>query len=86
MKKSILYFLFLMNMSFGYAQQTYTVKGESLELKTEVEGNLDLLWTIKDCKYRFFVKTKDGTLTELKNNKQSDNFPTDIMVGYKFKL
>ncbi|OZV69366.1 hypothetical protein [Winogradskyella aurantia] len=52
-----------------YGQETYTINGETLELKTEIEGELDLLWNIIDNEYRYFVKTNDGSIVELKNTK-----------------
>ena len=61
----------LFNISM-YAQQTYTVGNETLELKTEVEGNLDLLWTIDDSKYRYFVRSEDGNIQELVNTKNPE--------------
>tara|TARA_R100001039_G_C1848792_1_gene108869 strand:- start:232 stop:1173 length:942 start_codon:yes stop_codon:yes gene_type:complete len=72
MKKLIL----ILCLSFSFvslkAQETYTVNGETLELKTEVEGNLDLLWNIIDGQYRYFVRTEDGSIKELVNTKNPD--------------
>ncbi|ARV10057.1 hypothetical protein BTO05_10570 [Winogradskyella sp. PC-19] len=69
MKKIIIIYVFLAFASIGFAQKIYTVKGEKLELKTEVDGKLDLLWTVTDGQYRYFVRTSDGTITELKSTK-----------------
>ena len=55
-----------------HAQESYTIGNESLELKTEVDGNLDLLWTIDNSKYRYFVRSNDGTIKELVNTKNSE--------------
>lgn len=55
-----------------HAQETYTIDNETLELKTEVDGNLDLLWTIDKSKYRYFIRTKDGAIQELVNTKNSE--------------
>lgn len=55
------------------AQETYTVNGQDLVLKTEVEGTLDLLWNIIDNQYRYFVRTSDGTIIELTNTKDVNN-------------
>lgn len=55
-----------------HAQKTYTIGNETLELKTEVDGNLDLLWTIDNSKYRYFVRSNDGTIKELVNTKNSE--------------
>lgn len=51
------------------AQNTYTVNGESLSLKTEVEGTLSLLWNTIEGEYRYFSKKEDAIL-ELKNTKE----------------
>ncbi len=59
--------------SFAFAQQTYTVNNETLALKTEVEGTLDLLWNTFDGTYRYFIKNADDSIIELKNTKGSDN-------------
>lgn len=55
-----------------YSQDTYTIEGESLELKTEVSGELTLLYNIIDDSYRYFVK-KGNEIVELKNTRGSDN-------------
>lgn len=54
------------------AQQTYTIGDETLELKTEVEGNLDLLWTIENSYYRYFVRSTNGSIQELVNTKNPE--------------
>jgi len=50
------------------AQETYTINGTSYELKTEVNGTIDLLWNVIDGEYRYFVK-KGTTIQELVNTK-----------------
>ncbi|WP_431133743.1 hypothetical protein [Psychroserpens mesophilus] len=74
MKKIICVLCFILSVSFLNAQERYTVNGETLELKTEVDGKLDLLWNIIDGKYRYFVRTEDNTITELKNTKVDRRF------------
>ncbi|WP_047550164.1 hypothetical protein [Psychroserpens sp. Hel_I_66] len=74
MKKIVCLFCFLLSFSFLEAQETYTVDGEMLELKTEVDGKLDLLWNIIDGKYRYFVRTENNEITELKNTKVDGKF------------
>lgn len=74
MKKIICILCFVLSVSFLQAQESYTINGETLELKTEVEGKLDLLWNIIDGKYRYFVRTEDDTITELKNTKVDRKF------------
>jgi len=54
------------------AQETYTVQNESLQLKTEVEGQVDLLWNIIDGKYRYFVRSSDSVITELVNTRNEN--------------
>ncbi|HZW63416.1 MAG TPA: hypothetical protein VFF15_07220 [Flavobacteriaceae bacterium] len=74
MKKIGLCLGFLLLSFFSFSQETtYTVNHETLELKTEVEGKLDLLWNIIDGKYRYFVKTEDNTLQELQNTKDDNS-------------
>ncbi|MBB3124057.1 hypothetical protein FHS04_001566 [Mesoflavibacter sabulilitoris] len=71
--KRLLFILSLCVSTLSFAQQTYSVNGESLKLDTEVEGTLDLLWTSVDGQFRYFVKTEDKTITELKNTKNENN-------------
>ncbi|MEO8933281.1 MAG: hypothetical protein ABI295_03155 [Xanthomarina sp.] len=70
----IIIFILLLSLSFTSlkAQETYNINDEILQLKTEVEGNLDLLWNTFDGQYRYFVKTKDGFLQELINTKNPE--------------
>ncbi|WP_323787083.1 hypothetical protein [Psychroserpens sp.] len=74
MKKIICILCFILSVSFLQAQESYTINGETLELKTEVDGKLDLLWNIIDGTYRYFVRTEDNTITELKNTKADRKF------------
>ena len=73
MKKLALTFLLFLCFSSLIAQNTYTINNETLVLKTEVEGKIDLLWNIIDQKYRYFVRTEDGRIEELTNTKGEDN-------------
>ncbi|WP_353779640.1 hypothetical protein [Winogradskyella sp. 3972H.M.0a.05] len=72
MKRLVFIVIAMLFFSYSNAQQTYTVNGESLELKTEIDGTLDLLWNIIDGQYRYFVRSEDGTITELKNTRGED--------------
>lgn len=83
MKKIGLILCFLLSYTFTQAQESYTVDGETLQLKTEVDGKLDLLWNIIDGKYRYFLRNSNGTITELKNTKDSNN---DYQEEYKTVL
>tara|TARA_R100001369_G_scaffold92608_2_gene138673 strand:- start:837 stop:1700 length:864 start_codon:yes stop_codon:yes gene_type:complete len=69
MKKVLLLLLICFAFQFNYSQENYTVDGETLPLKIEIDGELDLLWNIIDNKYRYFVRTDDGSITEIKNTK-----------------
>ncbi|WP_299891186.1 hypothetical protein [uncultured Lacinutrix sp.] len=73
MKKLIFILSCFAFCSFSYAQQTYTIGDKTIVLKTEVEGSLDLLWNSIDGQFRYFIKTKDDALLELKNTKGSNN-------------
>jgi len=69
--KNLLFTLCLLaTIQFGYSQETYTVNNETLELKSEMEGTLDLLWTSgSDGIFRYFIKKEDNSIVELKNTK-----------------
>lgn len=73
MKKLILFAIFLFSSTLIIAQETYTVDGQSVQLKTAVKGPLGLLWTIIDDEYRYFIKTQDHQLVELINTKSADH-------------
>jgi len=83
MRKILIIVLLCFAFQTNYSQESYTVNGESLELKTEIDGKLDLLWNIIDGKYRYFVKTEDNTITELKNTKDADK---NYLEEYKTTL
>ncbi len=67
LKNVFIVFVFLVAAT-GFAQETYTVNGETYALKTEVEGPLTLLWNVIDTEYRYFAK-KDNAIVELKNTR-----------------
>lgn len=73
MKKQVLIAIFFLSFICARAQDTYTIDGQSIELKTAVEGPLDLLWNTVSGQYRYFVRTDDNQLVELKNTKNADN-------------
>ncbi|MBU2921964.1 hypothetical protein KO504_11480 [Winogradskyella psychrotolerans] len=83
MKNILLSMLLFLTFQFNYSQENYTINGETLELKTEVDGTLDLLWTSDDGNYRYFVKSENGTITELKNTKESKR---NFLEEYKTTL
>ncbi len=72
MKKIVIVICFFLSISLIKAQETYTVQGETLQLKTEVEGQLDLLWNIINGQYRYFVRTSTNEIIELKNTKNEN--------------
>lgn len=71
-KKVIFLIAFFSFTCFSSAQESYKVNGESVILKTEIDGHIDLLWNIIDNHYRYFVR-KDGEIIELVNTKDSNN-------------
>lgn len=73
MKKLVLICGIFAFVTIGFSQDNYDVNGETLQLKTEIEGTLDLLWNVTDGNYRYFVRSSNGSITELKNTKNSDN-------------
>lgn len=69
MRPARLLFMLAMLLSiYASGQQQYTVEGQTLTLKTEVEGKLTLLWNIFDGEYRYFSK-KGNTIIPLVNTK-----------------
>ncbi|MBX2826773.1 MAG: hypothetical protein KTR22_01335 [Flavobacteriaceae bacterium] len=56
-----------------FGQQVYEVDGSAYTLKTEVEGNLTLLWNIIDGEYRYFSKKGDD-VRELKNTRVNKKY------------
>ena len=74
MKKLLLFSLLFLTFQVNYGQENYTLNGESLNLKMEAEGSLDLLWTSDSGNYRYFVKTENDEITELKNTKDNKTY------------
>lgn len=72
MRKIIFLLLFILFCFSASAQKQYTINGETLELKTEVTGTIDLFWNIIDHEYRYFVR-KDNVITELVNTRGNNN-------------
>ncbi|WP_405575264.1 hypothetical protein [Winogradskyella sp. Asnod2-B02-A] len=74
MKKLLLFSLLFLIFQVNYSQENYTINGESFNLKMEAEGTLDLLWTSDSGTYRYFVKTENDVITELKNTKDNKTY------------
>jgi hypothetical protein len=73
MIKKIVCFIVCFSYSLiNFSQESHMINGESVKLKTEVDGSIDLLWNIIDGNYRYFVRT-NGEIIELVNTKGSDN-------------
>lgn len=83
MKKLALLFCFVLCSFALQAQETYLIDGESVELETEANGKLDLLWKIINREYRYFVKTEDNNLIELINTEANNG---DFNYEYKATL
>ena len=73
MKNLVILFAFIAFSNLAFSQDTYTINNETLELKTELDGTLDLLWNTFNGQYRYFVRTNDGSISELKNTKGTNN-------------
>lgn len=73
MKKVLLFLFVLFSYSTIQSQETFTVNGETLQLKTEINGPLDLLWNIINNEYRYFIRTSNNTITELVNTRDGNN-------------
>jgi hypothetical protein len=83
MKKLGLIVFLCCTVSVSFSQKEYKVDGESFQLKTEVEGSIDLLWNVIDGNYRYFVE-KDGEIEELTNTKNnSGSFQEEYLITLK---
>lgn len=83
--KKVLIFIFLMALcQTTFAQKIYTINNETFELKTEIEGDLDLLWNTIDGEFRYFVQNNAGDIQELKNTKDSET--NNYLEEYKTVL
>ena len=60
--------VFLLFASPLISQENYTIDGEQLNLKTEVDGTITLLWNTINGTYRYFIK-KGNAISELKNTR-----------------
>ncbi|MDH7912062.1 hypothetical protein [Winogradskyella sp. SYSU M77433] len=83
MKKTLVFILLCLVFQANYSQEQYSIENEELTLTTEIEGTLDLLWTVDNKTYRYFVRTEDGTITELKNTEASKG---NYLAEYKTTL
>ncbi|WP_299105654.1 hypothetical protein [uncultured Winogradskyella sp.] len=83
MKNLYLFILLCLAFQINYSQENYTINGEKLELTTEVEGELDLLWTVNEGEFRYFVKSNNNTITELKNSRDENK---NYLEEYKTTL
>ncbi|MEP2936137.1 MAG: hypothetical protein ABJM06_12985 [Gilvibacter sp.] len=70
---ALIVLLLLCFVATGQAQESYTVNGETLTLKTEVDGPITLLWNTFDKQYRYFAK-KGSAITELSNTKRDGKY------------
>ncbi len=83
MKKLVLILLLFCTVSVSFSQKEYSVNGESYQLKTEVEGSIDLLWNVIEGNYRYFVE-KDNKIRELTNTKSnSGSFQEEYLITLK---
>ncbi len=73
MKKFTSLCILMLSVNLTFCQERYNVGGETLILKTEIDGDLDFLWNVFDNQFRYFVRTKDGKILELKNTKNKSN-------------
>lgn len=73
MKSLLIVFGFILFAISIQAQEQYTVDGETYTLKTDVDGDITLLWNTIDRKYRYFLKNDNG-IVELKNTKQDGRY------------
>ena len=69
MKKIGLILCAFLYFAYLSAQENFVVDGKTLQLKIEIEGELDLLWGITDGQFHYYVRTPDNTIYELINTK-----------------
>lgn len=71
--------LFILFFSFSKlsAQDVFIIEGDTLQLRQEVKGPMNLYWTSKDYNYRFFVQ-KGKNMIELRNSDQNENSIRDF--------
>lgn len=65
-KSLVILFFFLVAGVEMLAQETYIIEGDTIDLKKEVSGTLNLLWGMEGNTYRYFVQKKKS-MVELKN-------------------
>lgn len=73
MKKLLVIIGFCFLPFISISQESYTINGETIQLKEDVKGSISLLWNIIDGEYRYFVK-KDDNVKELLNTKKDNKF------------
>lgn len=83
MKNLYLFILLCLAFKINYSQENYTISGETFQLTTEIDGELDLLWTVNEGDFRYFVKSDDNTITELKNSRDENK---NYLEEYKTTL
>lgn len=71
--KTLPLLLCLLVTILSFAQDNFTYNNQTIALKTEVEGDYDLLWNTFDGQFRYFIKDKSEQLIELTNTKQINN-------------
>lgn len=59
----------MLHICIGYGQENKTVSYNDLNLNLVIEGNLDLLWTLDEQRYRYFIRTETGEILELENKR-----------------
>lgn len=72
MKRVVVSLTILMLCALCPAQENYTINGQTYTLKTEVSGNISLLWNIIDNQFRYFAK-QGQEIVELTNTRGDDN-------------
>ena len=71
--KRLLLLLALLLTGTLFAQNSYTIDGQTYELSREVDGPMSLLLGVVDGQYRYFIE-KDGQLVELTNTKEGKKY------------
>ncbi|WP_228850368.1 hypothetical protein [Aegicerativicinus sediminis] len=67
--RSLISILIILFSFICYGQDSQSVPYKGLNLTSAINGDLDLLWTLDQHHYRYFIRTSDGEIVELENNR-----------------
>lgn len=71
--KKVLIILIVLCINATYAQQMFTVNGETVVLNKETDGPVNFLWNSVNGQFRYFIQTENDEIIELTNTKNAAN-------------